>query len=161
MVSSAAPNVARYIKELPEEQRKIVKAIRDLVRANLPPGYEECMQYGMISWIVPRAMLKETYNGQPLAVVSLAAQKNYISLYLMGVYMTPNGQDQLVAGFRAAGKKLDMGKSCLRIKSPGDLSLEAVAQALGAIGASELVEMYLKSRAKPSAPVKRLRKKLP
>lgn len=86
MVQSKAETVEEYLAELPEERRATVSAVRDVILANLPEGYDEGIQWGMITYSVPLEVSGKTYNGQPLAYVSLASQKNYLSLYLMGVY---------------------------------------------------------------------------
>src|SRR5690606_30676429 len=89
MVSSKASTVDEYIASLPDDRRAAIAAVRDVIRKNLPPGYEEGMQYGMIGWYVPLSRYPDTYNGQPLGVVALASQKQYMSLYLMAVYASP------------------------------------------------------------------------
>src|ERR1044071_7921868 len=98
MASSPASTVAQYLASLPADRRSAIARVREVVNAGLPRGYEETMQYGMISWIVPRARLAETYNGQPLAVASLASQKQYMALYLMTVY----GESKLAQWFKTA-----------------------------------------------------------
>jgi hypothetical protein len=102
------------------------------------------MQYGMISWVVPLARLPETYNGQPLAVVSLASQKRYMSLYLHAVY----GERE--AGFREeyerTGKRLDMGRSCVRFRRLDDLPLDLVARTLAATPVDDFISSYESSR---------------
>ena len=124
MVSSKAKTVSLYLSELSPERREIVAAVRDIIVDNLPTGYEETMQYGMISCVVPLERYPDTYNGQTLGIVSLASQKNYISLYLMGVYATPEISDWFHDRWKATGKKLDMGKSCVRFRRLEDLPLE-------------------------------------
>ena len=76
MVSSAAKTIDAYLAELPPERRAVIAAMRDRVNAHLPPGYEETMNWGMITWQIPLARYPITYNKQPLAYVALAAQKN-------------------------------------------------------------------------------------
>ncbi len=133
MVSSPATSVSAYMGALDPAARDVIGAVRALVNAHLPAGFVECMQYGMISWVVPvRPGDPSTYNGQPLAVVSLAAQKNGCSLYLMGAYAVPDVDARLRQAYQAAGKKLDMGKSCLRFKRYDDLVVDAVAKAIAA-----------------------------
>jgi uncharacterized protein YdhG (YjbR/CyaY superfamily) len=139
MASSRAATVEQYLAELPEERRAVVAAVRDVVLRNLPEGYAEAMAFGMIGYAVPLARYPDTYNGQPLAYAAIAAQKNYYALYLMGPYGDPRQEKALRDAFAAAGKKLDMGKSCIRFKKLDDLPLEA----LGRIIASTPPDAYI------------------
>src|SRR5690606_14117338 len=86
---SDADSVEQYIQALPEDRREAITALWRVILDNLPAGYEEMMQYGMIGYSVPLSRYPNTYNGQPLSYVALASQKNYISLYLMGIYSRP------------------------------------------------------------------------
>lgn len=117
MVRSAATTVSRYLASLPAERRRIMAAVRKVIRANLPAGYRETMNWGMINYEVPLRRYPDTYNGQPLCYAGLAAQKNNYSLYLMCVYQDSRRVAWLRDRFRKAGKKLDMGKSCVRTPS--------------------------------------------
>jgi hypothetical protein len=109
MVQSSAKTVDEYLKQLPDEDRKVLSAVRRVVRANLPKGYEEAMANGMIGYGIPLSRYPKTYNKQPLSYVALAAQKNHYAVYLMCAYMDPEQMKALEDGFRDAGKKLDMG----------------------------------------------------
>ena len=128
MVSSSASTVREYLAALPKERREVVSAVRDLVQRHLPAGYRETMNWGMITWELPLATYPDTYNGQPLCYVGLAAQKSHNALYLTGVYQDPEQEKWLKKACRDAGKKLDMGKSCLRFRSLEDLPLEAIGR---------------------------------
>jgi hypothetical protein len=148
MVSSVAARVSDYLAELPAERRAVVSRVRDLVRGSLPPGYEEAMNWGMICWQIPLARYPDTYNGQPLGYVALAAQKTCYGLYLIGPYMD-NGRDvALREAYRMAGKKLDMGKSCVRFKSLDDLLVPAIAEAVASLPVDEYLRLYEKNRPK-------------
>ncbi|WP_083678613.1 DUF1801 domain-containing protein [Nocardiopsis sp. CNR-923] len=125
MVSSQAATVDEYLSELPEERAEVVRAIRRVVLDRLPPGYEEGMLYGMIGYYVPLERFPDTYNGQPLSYVGLAAQKRNYSLYLMGVYCEER-QDEFAEQWRATGKRLDMGKSCVRFRKLDDVPVDVV-----------------------------------
>ena len=142
MVSSSARTVDDYLAELPPERRAVVAAVRDHVNAHLPPGYVESIAFGMIGWAVPLARYPGTYNGQPLAYVALAAQKNAYSLYLMGCYMDSAEDKALRAAYAKAGKKLDMGKSCLRFKSPDDLVLDEIGRIIAGTPVDEFIARY-------------------
>ena len=113
---SDAVTVEGYLAELPDDRRQALEAVRHVILDHLPEGYEEVMQYGMISYVVPLSTYPDTYNGQALAVASLANQKHHMAVYLMGVYGDDGSQDWLREQWAATGKKLDMGKSCLRFK---------------------------------------------
>ncbi len=139
MVQSKATTVAVYLKELPAERRKIVSAVRKLIKSRLPPGYEEAMNWGMITYQVPLKRFPKTYNGQPLMYAALAAQKNNYSLHLMCAYQNQELHARLIAARSKSGKKLDLGKACIRFKQLSDLPLDVI----GEIVASVPVEKYL------------------
>ena len=142
MVSSKAETVEAYLNELPSERRAIVERVREMVLENLPEGYAESMNWGMISFEVPLETYPETYNGKPLSYVALAAQKHHYALYLNGVYMDPEQQKLLKKGFDEAGKKMDMGKSCLRFKRLDDLPLDVVGEIIAATSVDDLITGY-------------------
>ena len=142
MVQSKATTVDQYLDELPPDRRETVAAIRDLVLENLPAGYEETMYFGMIGYVVPLEVQPETYNGQPLEYVALASQKNYISLYLMNVYGHKETQEWFLKAYKASGKKLNMGKSCVRFKKIDDLPLDVIARVVGLTPMDEFVKAY-------------------
>jgi hypothetical protein len=135
-----------YIDSLPEERRIAIRAVREAVNAKLPPGYEEGVVYGMIAWFVPFTRLAETYNGQPLCVASLGAQKSHMALYLMSVYGDPALNEWFAKAWKATGKKLDMGKSCIRFKKLDDVALDVVTEAISRVGVDQYVAAYEKSR---------------
>ena len=142
MVSSAAKTVDAYLAELPPERRAVVAAMRDRVNAHLPPGYEETMNWGMISWQIPLARYPNTYNKQPLSYVALAAQKNNYALYLSGVYAEGEQERKLRAGAAALGKKLDMGKSCVRFRNIEDLPLEAIDELIASMSVEACIASH-------------------
>lgn len=146
MVQSKAASVAQYLAELPAERRAVVSKVRDMVNAHMPPGYVETMAFGMIGWSVPLSRYPDTYNKQPLGYVALAAQKNNYSLYLMGVYGVDAQEKKLRAAAAAQGKKLDMGKSCLRFKTPEDLPLDAIGELIASMSVDDYIAVYESSR---------------
>ena len=148
MVSSAAKTVEEYLKSLPPGRREAIAVVRDFVRKRLPAGFEEGMQYGMIGWAIPLSRYPITYNGQPLGIAALASQKGNMTLYLMGVYAVPGWREEFEKAYRAAGKKLDMGKSCLHFKSVDDLALEVIGEALGRVTVEAFIAQYEAARAK-------------
>ncbi|MET0400604.1 MAG: DUF1801 domain-containing protein [Longimicrobiaceae bacterium] len=146
MASSSAATVEEYLQQLPPERREVVSALRDVVLRNLPEGYRESMSFGMIGYGIPLERYPDTYNKQPLAYAALAAQKNHYALYLMCVYQDPQTEAAFREAFAAAGKKLDMGKSCVRFRSLDDLPLDVVGRTIAATPPEELIRQYEASR---------------
>ena len=146
MVKSAATTVAQYMEELPEDRRTAIETVRQTVLARLPDGYLETMLYGMISYVVPLDRFPNTYNKQPLALASLANQKNYMALYLNNVYSDPALEAHFTEGYRASGKRMDIGKSCVRFRKLGDLPLDVVGGAIASTSVEAMIERYLESR---------------
>src|SRR5712692_3383685 len=138
MATSTAPTVAEYLDSLPADRKEALETVREVVLRNLPAGYQEGMQYGMISYFIPLERYPVTYNKQPLSYVALAAQKNYLALYLMCVYGSPDVRAWFEAEYRKSGKRLDMGKSCLRFKRADDLPLDLI----GRVVATTPVDKY-------------------
>ncbi len=127
-MQSDAKTPEAYLSELEPKRREAISAVRDVILENLPDGYEEVMQYGMLSYVVPLSEFAETYNGQPLMYIALASQKQYMSLYLTTVYGDPALSDWFKQRYLATGKKLNMGKSCVRFRKLEDLPLDLVAE---------------------------------
>lgn len=147
MASSSARTVADYLRELPPDRADVVSDIRDLVNDHVPDGYEEGMQYGMITWFVPACVYPDTYNGQPLAYISLAAQKNYYSLYLMGVYSDSEEERRFRERWLERGGPLNMGKSCLRFKDPATLHRDLLAEVIASVPVAQFVATAKQARA--------------
>ncbi len=135
------------LASLPEDRRAVVATMRDVVLRNLPDGYSETVGSGMLNYGIPLERYPKTYNKQPLAYAALAAQKNHYALYLMGAYADPDHSAWIAGEFAKAGKKLDMGKSCLRFKRLEDLPLDVVGRSIAAIPPERLIEFYEASRA--------------
>ena len=142
---------AQYIASLPADRAKTIATVRALVNKHIPRGYDECIVWGTIGWTIPLSRYPDTYNKQPICYVALASQKNYCSLYLMGAFWNANQLEHLKAEFKAAGKKLDMGKCCVHFQSPDDLPLEAIGKLISAISSEQWIEMYEQSRLKTKA----------
>src|SRR5688572_140470 len=146
MVQSKATTVQEYLDELPDDRREIIAEVRKVVKDNLPKGYQEMFGFGMIAYCIPLEKYPNTYNKQPLCYVALSAQKNYNSLYLMGAYATAAQRKALEAAFKKAGKRLDMGKSCVRFYSIDDLPLDVIGEVVASIPADEWIRIYESSR---------------
>lgn len=142
MVSSKAATPEAYIAELPPERRDLVSRLRDLVNANIPDGYVERMSWGMIGWEVPLERFSDTYNKQPLVYAGLAAQKNHTALYLNCVYASEERTQRLKDAWAAAGKRLDMGKSCLRFKSADQVAEQVLAETIASIPIETFIAEY-------------------
>jgi len=140
MVSSTTTTPADYLASLPEDRRKIISAIRDIILANLPVGYQETMNWGMLSYEIPLETYPNTYNKKALSYIGLAAQKNYNSLYLMSVYQDPADYQELMDAFAAIGVKPDIGKSCVRFKKLEQLPLETIARLISKTSVQEFIE---------------------
>jgi hypothetical protein len=147
VAGTATETVEDYISGLPQERREAVSAVRQTVLDNLPDGYEEGIGFGMIEYRVPLERYPDTYNGKPLSYVALANQKHHMSLYLMGVYGDAEDESWFRRAYRDSGKKLDMGKSCVRFKRLDDLPLDVIAQAVARTSVDEYIAMYERSRA--------------
>ena len=128
MASSNATTPEQYLDELPEDRRHLVESVRSSILENLPDGFVETMSFGMLGYVVPLEDFADTYNGQPLSVLALANQKNHVAVYLMGVYGDDAERDWFVDAWRATGKKLDMGKSCVRFRNLDDVALDVLGR---------------------------------
>jgi hypothetical protein len=135
-------SVDQYLLQLPEDRRQVVSLVRDLVLLHLPDGYRESINWGMIAYEIPLERYPNTYNGQPLSYVAVASQKDHVGLYLMGTGVDPAQRAQLKTAFANAGKKLDMGKACLRFKTLDDLPIAAVAQVIASMPPEVYIERY-------------------
>ena len=141
MVSSKATTPAAYLASLPPERRKVVAAVRAVVKKRLPKGYVESMNWGMLSYEIPLSRYPDTYNKQPLMYLALAAQKNNYALYLSSASGNKALMGRLAAVYKASGKKLDMGKGCLRFTTLEELPLDVI----GDIVASQSVEARIEA----------------
>ena len=144
MVSSSAATVSDYLAELPPERRAEVEKVRDVVNAALPAGYREGMAFGMVGWAIPLADYPDTYNKQPLGYAALAAQKNGYSLYLNCVYASEEKAQRFREKWAETGKRLDMGKSCIRFKRADDLALDVISDEIASTTPAEFIAMYEK-----------------
>ncbi|HMO34771.1 MAG TPA: DUF1801 domain-containing protein [Gemmatales bacterium] len=153
--------MAEYLKSLPEDRRRALETLRDIITKNLDSDYSEGMQYGMIGYYVPHSVYPAGYHcdpKQPLPFAGLASQKNHMSLYLMSSY----GDEEawLQREWQKTGKKLDMGKCCIRFKKLEDIPLEVIAEAFRRMPASKFIALYENSIKKSKQPSKTFSKKL-
>jgi len=146
MAASKAKTVGAYLKELPPERRAVISSIRQIVLKNLPKGYSERMNWGMISYEIPLEAYPDTYNNQPLLYLAIAAQKHHYGFYAMNVYSMPGLEKWLRDEFGKAGKNIDMGKSCIRFKHPDDLPAGVIAGIVKATTVKKFIAAYELSR---------------
>ena len=145
-MQSDTKTVAEYLAELDDGRREAISAVREVILDNLPDGYEEMMLFGMITYAVPLSILADTYNGQPLMYAALASQKRHMAVYLTNVYADGSTEAWFRERYLATGKRLDMGKSCVRFRKLDDLPLDLVGEAVARTPIDEFVELYKASR---------------
>jgi hypothetical protein len=144
-VRSNASTVDGYLAELPADRRAALEEVRETILANLPDGFEEGMQYGMISYHVPLDRYPNTYNRQPLGLAALANQKRYLALYL-GCFADPDEASWFRDRWTATGKKLEMGTSCIRFRRSEDVPLDVVADAIARSSLDDFLAAYERRR---------------
>ena len=137
---SEAKTVEAYLAELPEERHKAIEDVRAVILKNLPEGYEEAMNWGMITYQVPLDVYPDTYNKQPLMYAALASQKNHMAVYLTSIYMDEASRSAFEAEYAATGKRYDVGKSCVRFRRLDDLPLDLIGKAIAGMDIEEFVE---------------------
>lgn len=140
MVSTSTTTPTDYLASLPQDRREVISAMRELILRSLPEGYQETINWGMLSYEVPLEMYPDTYNKKPLNYIGLAAQKNHNSLYLMSVYQNPAEYQELLDAFAAMGVKPDIGKSCIRFKNLEQLPLETIARLISKTSVQKFIE---------------------
>jgi hypothetical protein len=144
-MQSKATTVARYLAELPPDRRQALAAIRSVILENLPEGYAEGMAYGMIGYHVPHDVYPAGYHcdpRQPLPFALLASQKNHMTLGLMCLYNEPSFEEWFRQAWSKTGKKLDMGKSCIRFKRLEDVPLAVIGRAVAKVPVKKFVAFY-------------------
>ena len=148
-MQSKAKTVTQYLAELSADRRKAIGQVRAMIRKHLPKGYEEMMQYGMIGYAVPLKLFPPGYHckkDEPLPFLALASQKNNMALYMFCLYVDEKDRAQFQKEYKASGKKLDMGKSCIRFKKPEDLALDVIGRFIARVPVKKHIEVYEKAR---------------
>jgi len=141
-MKSDATTVKEYLAALPDDRRVALSKVRAVIRKNLPKGMVETMNWGMISYEVPLSIVPDTYNGQPLNWAGLASQKNTMAVYLSAIYGDRSLYERFEREYRATGKRLDMGKACVRFRTLDDLPLDLIGRTVGCLTLEEFVERY-------------------
>lgn len=144
-MQSKASTVAEYLDSLPDDRRAGIEAMRRAVREHLDPGFEEGMQYGMVGYYVPHRLYPDGYHcdpRQPLPFGGVASQKNHLTIYFMHLYMFPDELKWFEKEYAKTGKKLDMGKSCIRFKKLEDIPLELLGRTVQRISVDRYIQLY-------------------
>lgn len=144
-MKSTPVSVEEYLDSLESDRRSAIESLRQTINANLPEGYEEGIQYGMIGWFVPHSIYPPGYHcnpKQPVPFVSVASQKSHIGLYAFCIYADPALAAWFVEEYKKTGKQLDMGKSCIRFKKPEDIPLELIGQTIARVPVSDFLGQY-------------------
>jgi uncharacterized protein YdhG (YjbR/CyaY superfamily) len=145
---SEATSVDQYIAELPDGRRAAIEAVRNTIVANLASGFEEAMNWGMITYQVPLETYPDTYNGQPLMYAALASQKNHMAVYLTAVYANDDSRESFLGKYRASGKRLDTGKSCVRFRTLDDLPVDLIGDSIASMDVDTFIETVESARGK-------------
>jgi uncharacterized protein YdhG (YjbR/CyaY superfamily) len=143
-------SVASYLAALPADRRAAISAVRKVINDNLPKGYEEGIQYGMIAWYVPLSMYPSGYGENPkvpLTLVALASQKSGMVLHFLSFYGHPTLSTWFVSEYKKTGKKLDMGKGCVRFNRLDDLPLDVIGRTVARVPVKEHIANYQAARA--------------
>lgn len=148
IMQSNAKTIKEYLESLSEDRQNQISKVRDVILKNLPKGYEEVMNWGMITYQVPLEIHSDTYNNKPLMYAALASQKNHMAVHLLGIYMNKNLLNTFLEQYKATGLKLDMGKSCVRFKTIEQLPLDLIGNTIAAIEMEDLIKMYQSIRKK-------------
>ena len=140
-MQSDAKTVDEYLAELPGDRRVQISEVRQVILESLPPGYEEAMNWGMITYQVPLEKYPDTYNKQPLMYAALASQKNHMAVYLSGIYADEKARREFEETYRASGKKMDIGKSCVRFRNLENLPLDLIGKAVAAYDVDSFIQL--------------------
>jgi hypothetical protein len=145
-MQSNAKTVEEYIAEAPEERREQIRKVRKVILDNLPEGYVETMNWGMISYEVPLSVYPDTYNKKPLSYAALASQKNHMAVYLSTIYTSEQKGKQFEEKYRATGKRFDVGKSCVRFRKLEDLPLDLIGEEIASMKMEDFIELVEKAQ---------------
>ncbi len=138
-MKSEVGSIEEYLAELPPERRSALEQVRQTILENLPEGYEEALNWGMITYQVPLEVYPDTYNKKPLMYAALASQKNHMAVYLTGIYLDEKLSQEFEKSYKATGKRYDVGKSCVRFRKLEDLPLPVIAKSIQALKMDEFV----------------------
>lgn len=137
---SDAKTVNEYLGELPPDRRDALQTVRKVILENLPEGYVEVMNWGMITYEVPLEIYPDTYNKKPLMYAALASQKNHMAVYLSGIYIDDSSRQEFEDAYKATGKRFDVGKSCVRFRKLDDLPLPLIGESIASVDVKDFVK---------------------
>jgi uncharacterized protein YdhG (YjbR/CyaY superfamily) len=140
--------IEAYLADLPDDRREAIEEVRQVILENLPEGYEEAFNWGMITYQVPLETYPDTYNKKPLMYAALASQKNHISLYLTGIYSDEQAKREFEQAYKATGKRYDVGKSCVRFRRLDDLPLPLIGETIASLSVEEFIQRVKAARSK-------------
>jgi uncharacterized protein YdhG (YjbR/CyaY superfamily) len=146
-MQSETTTVDQYLAALPDDRLHALEEVREIILANLPDGYEEVMNWGMITYQVPLSAYPNTYNKKPLMYAALASQKNHMAVYLSSIYSSEETATTFEEQYRATGKRYDVGKSCVRFRKIDDLPLDLIGRTIAATPPDAYIAMYEEARA--------------
>ena len=148
-MQSTATTINEYLSSLPEDRQAAMKKLNTIIKKNLPKGFKDCMSYGMIGYVVPHSIYPKGYHCDPklpLPFMAIASQKNFIAVYHMGIYASPELLEWFTGEYaKQATVKLDMGKSCIRFKKPDAIPFELFGQLAAKLTTEQWIELYEKS----------------
>lgn len=145
-MTSKATTVDEYINAAPDDRKEALQKLRNVILDNLPEGFQECISYGMIGYVIPHSIYPKGYHCSPelpLPFLSFASQKNSINIYHMGMYANPELYNWFVSEYpKHSSQKLDIGKSCLRIKKPENIPFELIGELVKKISTTDWITLY-------------------
>lgn len=147
---SDAKTIQQYLAEMPPERREAIEKVRETILKNLPSGYEEALNWGMITYQVPLEVYPDTYNKKPLMYAALANQKNHMAVYLTAIYMDEKLNQDFEKSYRETGKRYDVGKSCVRFRKLDDLPLPVIADSIRSMEMDEFINRNRRLSARKS-----------
>lgn len=141
--------IEEYLTAIPEERQAPMRKLHQTILDNLPEGFESCMNYGMIGYVVPHSLYPDGYHCDPklpLPFMNIASQKNFIGLYHMGIYADKKLLDWFTEEYPKYVKtKLDMGKSCIRLKKIDQIPYELIAVLASKVTPEQWIDLYEKA----------------
>lgn len=148
-MTSDAKTVVEYLEQIPEEQKSVVVKLQKTIKKNLPKGFKEIMNYGMIGYVVPHSIYPDGYHCDPklpLPFMGLAVQKNFVAFYHMGIYADPKLLKWFTEAYaKEVPSKLDMGKSCLRFKKNAVIPYELIGELVQKMTTEDWINLYEKN----------------
>ena len=146
---SKSNTVAEYVKELPADRQAAIEKLRSVIKKNLPKGYKEEMNYGMIGYVIPHSLYPAGYHCKPtdpLPFMNVASQKNFIAVYHMGLYADPILMKWFMTEYpKHSTQKLDMGKSCIRFKKPDQIPFKLIGELTSKMNPAQWIALYEKA----------------